>query len=284
LHRASARTYVNRSAGLEVFLTASYCRFNRRNFIYSSSSTFDFTGEYLSHSRRDTFLFNAGLRMADAVVVQTRDQERLARHRGVRSLVMAIPSFVEPGTVNSHREHLLWVGNSYYYKQPKAFVELARQVPHARCVMVLTERTSPPDAIRAAEIVQEAEQIANLTVRSAMPRDEVLELIGRSVAVVNTSIGEGMPNIFLEAWARGVPALSLAVDPDTLIQTEGLGIAANGDWTRFVQGARSLWDDGSGALAAGRRGRELVRDRHDPERVAEQWTEVAEAVQAPDRA
>ena len=61
-----------------------------------------------------------------------------------------------------------------------------------------------------------------------MPRGRVLELIDRSRAVVLTSRHEGMPNVFLEAWARGVPVLSLHFDPDGKIAKEGLGLCAEG--------------------------------------------------------
>jgi glycosyltransferase involved in cell wall biosynthesis len=274
LHRASARTYVHRSAGPEVLLTASYCRASRCRFIYSSSSIFDFTGTHLARSRRDRFLYGLALRLADAIVVQTLDQERLAGQRGVSAPLTVIPSFVELAPAGLDRKHLLWVGNSNSYKRPQAFIELAREIPEARFVMVLTEGSSH-EAIQAADVVQEAETIDNLVVHGGMPRERVLELVSQSVAVVNTSTAEGLPNVVLEAWARAVPVLSLAVDPDGLIGGEGLGLAAGSDWGRFVHGARSLWGDPDGAMTIGRRARELVGERHDPARITEQWIAAA---------
>jgi glycosyltransferase involved in cell wall biosynthesis len=273
LHRASAGVYVHRSAGPEVFLTASYCRASGSRFIYSSSATFDFTGEHLARPRRDLRLHRMGMALADWVVVQTRDQERLARRYGVGKRLTVIPSYVEVAAVEQNRQHLLWIGSNNHYKRPDAFVELARAMPDARCVMVLAEKSSH-NAIPIADIVAEAKGLENLVVLSAMPREKVLELIGGAVAVVNTSIGEGMPNVFLEAWARAVPTVSLAVDPDGLIREEDLGIGAGSEWSRFVHGARSFWQDPERALAAGRRGRDLVRERHDPDLVTDRWMAV----------
>jgi glycosyltransferase involved in cell wall biosynthesis len=40
---------------------------------------------------------------------------------------------------------------------------------------------------------------------------------------------EGFPNVFIEAWACGIPVYSLKVDPGNVIEREGLGVIAHGD-------------------------------------------------------
>jgi glycosyltransferase involved in cell wall biosynthesis len=60
--------------------------------------------------------------------------------------------------------------------------------------------------------------------------------ISDSKALISTSPMEGFPNVFIEAWACGIPVYSLKVDPGSVIEKEGLGIIAHGDINRIVRG------------------------------------------------
>src|SRR5205814_8332287 len=51
-------------------------------------------------------------------------------------------------------------------------------------------------------------------------------LYGRAKILVNTSGIEGVPNSYLQAWIRGVPVVTL-IDPDRVIEREGLGVAVS---------------------------------------------------------
>ncbi len=156
------------------------------------------------------------------------------------------------------------------YKQPLRYVELARAAPEVlfRMVDVPTNET-PPELREALE--EAAAELPNLELLGSRPRERLLPLIGASCAIVSTSRYEGMPNVFLEAWARKVPVLTLDFDPDDLVEVNELGIAAKGEFGRFVEGARSLWNHPELRTRLGENGRAYVRSAHDFEVVSGLW-------------
>jgi glycosyltransferase involved in cell wall biosynthesis len=123
----------------------------------------------------------------------------------------------------------------------------------------------------AEHVRDEAERIPNLELLDPRPHAEAMALVRRAVAVVSTSRLEGMPNIFLEAWARSVPVLTLSFDPDGLIARHGLGITAEGDWQRFVASARGLAAGDVDRAGIGERGRAYVQGTHAPDAVLRRW-------------
>jgi glycosyltransferase involved in cell wall biosynthesis len=121
-----------------------------------------------------------------------------------------------------------------------------------------------------------AERLPNLELLPPRPRSELLEEIRDAVAIVKTSRVEGMPNGFLEAWARGVPVLSLNVDPDGKIANNDIGVMADGSMERLIEAASSLWRDPELRTAIGERARRFVQDVHSPEAVADRWVALLE--------
>jgi glycosyltransferase involved in cell wall biosynthesis len=159
------------------------------------------------------------------------------------------------------------------YKRPLQYVALARELPEARFSMILVRSPNYDEEIEA-EVRRQAGELDNFALLDARPRPEAMKLVERSVAVVNTSRLEGMPNVFLEGWARGIPALSLEFDPDERIATRRLGVAAAGDWQRFVDGARELWQRRNDRAELANRCVAYVNSVHSPPVVAEQWSRL----------
>jgi glycosyltransferase involved in cell wall biosynthesis len=129
-----------------------------------------------------------------------------------------------------------------------------------------------PGELRA-QLTREAARVPNLELLGQLPRAKVLDQISRATAVVSTSSAEGMPNVFLEAWSRGVPVISLEYDPDGLIESRGLGYAAGGSLRALQSAARNLLSDREKRRQRGESGREYVRETHAPEAVTRRWAE-----------
>jgi glycosyltransferase involved in cell wall biosynthesis len=107
------------------------------------------------------------------------------------------------------------------YKRPELFLELARRLPQRRFVMIggadgASRRNTYFERIREA-----ATSIPNVEFTGFLPLARVEPYFDRARVLVNTSIHEGMPNTFLQAWARGVPTVAF-VDTGARLRGEPL--------------------------------------------------------------
>ena len=276
LWRAPSPTIVYRTAGFELGLIAIYARLARRRLVFATASLADF--EYQKHERRrlHVLLYDLGARLADAIVVQTEEQVRLCQATVGRTptLIKSIAELAAP----SDRSPIafLWVGRLVGYKRPLEYIALARACPEARFWMV---GVPPPtaneeDRVVAEEVAQQAHDITNLQLLRPRPRAALGTVMEHAVASVNTADFEGMPNVLLEAWGRGVPALVLNHDPDGVVETHGLGGFANGSFQRLVQLARQQWIGRNDRHDLSQRCRTYTQTYHAPDVVAGQWHSV----------
>ncbi len=272
LARVDAPVLVQRSAGAATGLAGLVAWATRRRFVYSTSSVIEFDLAVVERALI-VRLFHLGVRLAQTVVVQTPEQAELCRERFGRDPVL-IKSLAEPQAARQGEpEAFLWIGRLARYKTFEAFVELARAVPEARFWMVPVATGASElgslDALRSA-----SEELPNLELHSARPREELGELIARAVAMVSTTRSEGMPNVFLEGWARGVPALTLSHDPDGVIAREGVGAFAGGSVQRFAELAREMWAARNNQADLALNCRDYVAREHSIEAIVDSWEQV----------
>ena len=79
---------------------------------------------------------------------------------------------------------------------------------------------------------------ADVIWHGGLSRERVAEILKQSQGLCCTSVYEGFPNTFLEAWCHGRPVIS-SFDPDGLIASRGLGTYAM-NVERFTAGIRTV--------------------------------------------
>ncbi|MGO9957204.1 MAG: glycosyltransferase family 4 protein [Solirubrobacteraceae bacterium] len=277
LGRVDARVFVQRMTSFETGVVGVVAKLRRRPFVYSSASVIDFDVKgFMPDHHRDIALFTLGIRLADTIVVQTPEQVDMCVESYGRGPLL-IKSLSElPPDAREQREAFLWVGRAVWYKDPLAYVELARSVPEATFWMILVPSAKSE---LEQEVLSAAADLPNLEVLSPRPRNELLGLYDRALAVVSTSIHEGMPNVFLEAWARGVPVLSLRCDPGATLSRDGLGLWADDSPQELARDARELWAERTEADRFSERCREYIAREHGSEVIAA-WRSVL-GIEAP---
>ena len=211
LREVDADIYYQRSAAHLTAVIAEFCRRHGKRSIYAGASDRDFIpGQQQIKYRRDVWLYERGLRRVGRIVAQNAlQQESCRRHYGREAVI--IPSCYEPPAAAHAREDLvLWVGTIHTYKQPEMLLEIARRMPHRRFVMV-GGSAAPGERLRHGYfegIRDQAAKLPNVEFKGFLPLAEVEGWFDRASVLVNTSVYEGMPNIFLQAWARGIPTVA----------------------------------------------------------------------------
>jgi glycosyltransferase involved in cell wall biosynthesis len=212
LRQVDADVYYQRSSAMWTGIIAEFCRRNGKRAIYAGASDRDFElgQEQIVHAR-DKWLYRRGLARVDRIVAQNPYQIESCRRNHQRQAVL-IPSCYElPEDANPGQgERILWVGTIHGYKRPELFLDIAERLPERRFVMiggpsVGGERLKPGyfEAIR-----DRALKMPNVEFTGFLPLAQVEPWFDRARVLVNTSVYEGMPNVFLQAWARGVPTVA----------------------------------------------------------------------------
>jgi glycosyltransferase involved in cell wall biosynthesis len=233
LREVNADVYYCRAAGMLAGVVAEFCRRHGRRSIYAGASDMDFVRSVGGQIRyaRDRWLYRRGVALADRIVAQNEVQRSTCRATYGRDAVVIPSCYQLPGRRDANpvrRNAVLWVGVIRAGKRPQLLLELARCLPQRRFVMV-----GGPERGEAALFERtraEAAALPNVEFTGFLPLPQVEPRFDAARLFVNTSEFEGMPNTFLQAWARGVPTLA----------TVDAGTPAHRQFRDLDEGAREI--------------------------------------------
>ncbi|MBN2810097.1 MAG: glycosyltransferase family 4 protein [Deltaproteobacteria bacterium] len=220
-----------------------------------------------------------GIAHADILIAQTEFQkEQLHRQFKRNALVLKNPHPLPPLEESSEglpvKKKILWVSNLKSLKQPWVFVELAerfRGVPGVEFIMI----GRPGHERWQNELEAKIDLIPALSYLGELGQSEVNALLGEAYAVVNTSRYEGFSNVFIQAWLRGVPVLSLLVDPDALLSVQGLGFCS-GDFESLCRDLADLIKNPQLRDSMGAKARRYARENHSLESIGAEFQKIIE--------
>lgn len=278
MHRSDADVYYQRCAGSITGLAALFTRLRGRPFVFSVANDRDLDGSFLREATRlQGLLFRLGVRLATRVIVQTRKQEKLLAERWGREGVLvpsacALPAGEPPPA--SERGDVLWVGNMLPKKRPQLMADLAPRLPELTFTMIV-----PPvgDSAFVREVTERLDRVPNLRRLGRVAYDEMPAYYRSAALLVSTSSAEGFANVFLEAWANGIPVVSCGIDPDGVIAGHGLGVCT-GSLEETAEAVRRLVADPRERAAMGERARAYVRAHHSPEAVGARYEQLLRAL------
>ena len=214
MRKVDAEIYYQRSAAIWTAVVARFCRAHGRRSIYAAASDSDFLlGQEQIGLARDRWLFRHGLARVDRVVVQNPYQLANCRKNHRREATL-VPSCYEPPQgarrASAANALVLWVGSLHHHKRPDWLLDIAQRLPHRRFVLIggpsVGGEVVKPGYYEAMR--QRAAHLPNVEFTGFLPLAEVERRFDAARVLVSTSLYEGMPNVFLQAWARGVPTVA----------------------------------------------------------------------------
>lgn len=274
MQEVDADIYYQRTTAMLTAVMAAFCRRHGKYSIYAGASDSDFLpGREFIRYAHDRWLFRKGLAWVDRLVVQNqRQQQDCLRFHGRPSIHIPscyqLPRNASPGQGNN----ILWVSNMHRNKRPELFIELAKQLPQFRFIMIGGPGSAPGDAEFFESLRSSAMALPNLQFTGFLPLAEAEPYFDQAAVFVNTSLYEGMPNTFLQAWARGIPTLALIDVGARLAGAPVYPVAAS--LTEIASEIERLFADENHRQQASARCQEYFSQTHSPAKTQALYEQV----------
>jgi glycosyltransferase involved in cell wall biosynthesis len=250
LRQVDADVYYQRSSAMWTGVVAEFCRRYGKRAIYAGASDRDFEiGQEQIALGRDRWLYRHGLQRVDRIVAQNPYQVESCRRNHRRNAVLIPSCYVPPAhaqRATPDNDRVLWVGTIHNYKRPELLLDIAERLPERRFVMIGGPSIGG-ERLKAGyfEAVRErAKRLPNVEFTGFLPLAQVEPWFDRARLLVLTSVYEGMPNVFLQAWARGVPTVS-TVDVGAPVNTVVADAAQGAAKVEALLGDTALWNQAS---------------------------------------
>jgi glycosyltransferase involved in cell wall biosynthesis len=263
LEKSNAQIFIQSGAGAMTGIVGAFARMRDRVFVYRAASDADFEPHLpLIQFARDRKLYRFGIAGATGVFVQTLKQQLAFKSQFNRSSSILPNGLTKPQAQTNRvlgKSSILWAGRFVDLKRPDRLIEIAKSLPHLQFQMAggtINELT---------KLLHARGQISpippNVEILGPVPFDQMAHYFNQAALLVNTSDVEGLPNTFVQAWARGTVSVSLF---DTGMRRSGnaIGVIAM-DLTDLKQQIDALMQNPKLRTELGRHCQEHFEQTHE---------------------
>mgnify|MGYP000980893530 FL=1 len=254
-----------------------YCLVYRKKFILLISS--DRNAVLRNIVSSTSFITKIALyldiKLSDIVVVQNTFQMHSIEQNFKKTphlIYNPIKTSELPKLSNTYdKKTVIWIGTIEEIKQPSLLIELAKSLPDYYFKVI--GRCSVNEPAVCKWFLSEIESVPNLSYLGFMPQGKLKSVYQEASILINTSIAEGFPNTFLEAWLYGVPVVSLNVDPDEIICKNHLGFHSK-TIKQMITDIDTLLKNESLLTDCGRNCQLYVKSIHDLDKIIDDYVVI----------
>lgn len=214
-----------------------------------------------------------GINNADLIIAQSHYQQKLLQKNFNRnSIIIPNGHYVsKPPFKKADPPIISWISNIKRLKQPEVFLKLAEKYQQQNVQFVFAGR--PDKGSYQKLLIEKTRTLSNLKYLGEISFKETNELLSKSSLFVNTSITEGFPNTYIQAWMRETPVVTLNSDPDDLIKGKRLGFHS-GSFKQLDKDVGYLIENEDVRREMGKRAREYALKNHDIKKVGKHYFKI----------
>jgi len=226
-------------------------------------SIFQYFLQYLKFQ----YFLQFGVKRAMYCAVQNLEQKQQLQTLGVQNIellnIFQSTNVKGKFKTSNKKYDLIWVGSVNSRKGAHKLPELISLIP-TLSICIIGEQTGA----ESKKIISKCLQYENVHYLGRLLNKNVLLNLDRTKIHINTADSEGFPNVFLEAWALGIPVVSLKANPNNLLSgNQSLGYCANGSIKKMASLINSIVNEEHLLKSFEERCRKYVKINHSSQKV-----------------
>jgi len=202
----------------------------RRKLKYKYSNNFN-VFSFITLQLPNDLVFHYLIKRADYITIQHSGQK--IDCYPLKGKVVLFPNIIDdsdfPVIENPSKDYYIHVGTLTIIKGINNLYELVNMLDKNNPIVIVGNAGDS----KSKKILSKIAENKNVIFKGSLSHSETIKWIANSKGLINTSNYEGFPNIFLEAWATGVPVISLNVNPGDVFNRYELGACCNGDMNKM---------------------------------------------------
>lgn len=256
-------------------IVALYCFFHKKKYIKWIASDKNVLLEGIEKSTPyKKISMYLDIKLAYFIITQNEFQKDIVEQKFKKKcIIIRNPIPINTNVVsieegNDTEKTVLWVGTIRSIKQPELLLKIAEMLPMYKFRMIGGRDDVHPEFYDVIKL--KAQKIPNLEFIGFVPYDKMHQYYRESSLLVNTSIKEGFPNTFLEAWINNIPIVSLNADPDEIICKNQLGYHSK-TFEQMINDIDALLKNNTLRNEMGKNARKYVEENHDINKIVDQF-------------